>query len=214
MIGGRIFRSLFEREPVEPEQPEIKAGLPVQNDREALSSRLSRFSPGPYFCLADPELRTFSVFDDLKYDRSDLDMVSGPMRRHAVAKLEPLGFKQVTGSILENRDEDVQVLLPKFRALGASPFDATRDSIRRAQDYFLLTPTQAACLIINTYPTETAVEKIKTLIVKHPINLLRILDFLERNDVHQAFKNAIGHLRYVQRRAVESEPLRGMRALR
>ena len=131
----------------------------------------------PYLCVADEELQLISVFDDLKYDRADLDIVSGPMRLRALEKLKPLGFNQTSGSVFENKAEDIRCILPKFRALGASPFDATRDVSRREQDYFILTPTQVACLIITSHPLEKSVELLEALVVKHPVNLLRIFDF-------------------------------------
>jgi len=168
----------------------------------------------PYLCVADSRQRLISVFDDIRYDRADLDMLSGPMRARVLQRLKPMGFKQISGGVIENRADDIRMLLPKFRALGASPFHATDDTPRRAQDYFVLTPTQTACHIINAYGTEAAVDLIKTLIVKQPINLLRIADFLDGTAAHSSFAKAIGHLKLVQREAIESEPLRSRRALR
>ena len=40
-----------------------------------------------------------------------------------------------------------------------------------------------------------------------------MLDYLEHNPKHQEFSRAIGHLRLMQREAVESEPLKTRRAL-
>ncbi len=176
--------------------------------------RLLVLNRDPFLAVADAPLRLISVFDDLKYDRADLDMLSGPMRRHALEKLTPFGFRQVSGTVFENKADGVRMYMPKFHALGASPFDAPRYTPRRPQDYYVLTPTQVACQMIDHYPTDDAVQKIKTLIVKHPINLLRLKDYLERKDSHQAFLGAIGHLKLVQREAVEAEPLRSRRALR
>ena len=175
---------------------------------------LSVLDSDPYLALADPQLRLISVFDDLRYDRADMDMVSGPMRKRILQRLAPLGFRQVSGSALENKAADIRVLLPKFAALGASPFDATRYTPRRGQDFFALTPTQVACQFIDHYDHAAAVEKIKALVIKHPINLYRIMDFLEDDPAHEAFRDAIGHLKFVQREAVESAPLKTRRALR
>ncbi|MEM6303254.1 MAG: hypothetical protein AAF744_00945 [Pseudomonadota bacterium] len=174
----------------------------------------TRLDRDPYLALAEPRLRLISIFDDLRYDRADMDMVSGPMRRRVAERLAPMGFRQVSGSVMENPHADVRVILPKFRALGASPFDATRDTPRRRQDYFALTPTQVACQFIDHFDHAGAVEKIKELIVKHPINLLRIMDFLDKEPAHEAFRAAIGHLTLVQREAVQSAPLKTRRALR
>lgn len=179
----------------------------------ALTEKLVGLKSDPYIKLADAELRIISVFDELKYDRADMDVLSGPMREHAVDKLGPLGFKQVTGSSFLHADTGIRILLPKSHALGGSPFDIARYTPRGEWDYYLLTPTQAACMMIDNYSTMKAVERIKGLIKTQPINVLRIADYLEKKPAHEAFEQAIGHLKYAQREAVESEPLRRRRAL-
>lgn len=181
---------------------------------DAFVARLKVLNRSPYLLLADEGLQLISVFDDLKYDRADMDMMSGPMRRLVVSKLEPLGFRQVSGTVLEHAAEDVRMHFPKFRALGASPFDAIRDTPRRPQDYFILTPTQTACQLIAHHPKDVAVSAIKTLIEKHPVNLMRIFDFLDDSEAHRDFAEAIGYLKFVQRKAVSTEPLQHRRALR
>ncbi len=84
----------------------------------------------------------------------------------------------------------------------------------RPQDFALLTPTQTAAHIISSHPLEKAVERIKALIQKHPINILRLSDYLEHSARHKAFESAFGHLKYVQREAINKEPLKTRRALR
>ncbi len=169
---------------------------------------------GRYLYMADRELRLLSVFDDLRYDRADADMLSGPMRRHAAAQLAPFGFRQTSGTVLEQAGTGARAIMPKWHALGASPFDIARYTARRPGDWYILTPTQAACQVIDACPADTAVERIEELVIRHPVNLLKIADHLERKPAHEAFRAALGHLRYVQRQAVESEPLRTLRALR
>lgn len=166
----------------------------------------------PYLHVVTED-RLVSVFDDLRYDRADADWMSQAMRMHAIGKLKPLGFGQTSGTVLENREAGVRLHIPKFHAQGASPFDITRYTPKREQDYYLLTPTQVACRFIDTYGRDEAVERIKTLIAKHPVNLYRLLDYLERKPAHRAFAEAFGHLKYVQREAIASEPLCRRRAL-
>ncbi|MCA1285031.1 hypothetical protein [Salipiger bermudensis] len=208
---ARIAKRLLRR-------PRYSAFVPLDTDgrqrAETLREALESLAKDPYLMLADPAWRLVSVFDDLRYDRADMDMMTGPMRAYATRRLEPLGFRQATGSILENSALDIRMHIPRFRALGASPFDAVRDTPRRAQDYYLLTPTQTAAQFVLHYPVETAVERIKTLVARQPVNLLRLSDYLEQRRDHQDVLSAIGHLKYVQRMAVESEPLRRRRALR
>jgi hypothetical protein len=175
--------------------------------------RLTALNADPYLQLADSTLGILSVFDELRYDRADGDFLSPAMRSHTVRKLEPYGFRQVSGTVIANAELGARVLIPKFHALGASPFDATRYLARDPQDIYLLTPTQTACAFIDRYETEEAVDRIKTLITKQPINVLRIFDFLEDKPAHDAFREAIGHLKLVQREAIAAEPLCRRRGL-
>lgn len=210
MIAG-IAKRLLRR-------PRYSAFEPLDLDgrqrAEALRSALADLADDPYLMLADTGWRLLSVFDDLRYDRADMDMMTGPMRAYAARRLAPMGFRQATGSTLDNPALDTRIHIPRFRALGASPFDAVRDTPRRAQDYYLLTPTQTAAHIVRHYTVDDAVERIKALVVRQPVNLLRLSDYLEQRSDHQDFLRAIGHLKYVQRVAVESAPLSRRRALR
>ena len=179
----------------------------------AIFDRLKDSAISPYVLLADSELRLISIFDELKYDRSDADIISPAMRMHLVKSLQSFGFKQTSGTVLTNKEKDVRCLLPKFHALGASPFDITRHTKRRTQDYFALTPTQTAGMFIDHYPLQEAVSRIEALVQRQPINLFKLADFLEHKETHDAFQEAIGYLRRVQREAIESPALRHVRAL-
>ena len=168
---------------------------------------------GHYMTLADARLRLFSIFDDLQYDRADADMLSPAMRNHAIGKLKKIGFRQVSGTVLEDPSADRRCLMPKSHALGASPFDITRYTPRRAQDFYILTPTQTACQFIDHYDHEEAVERIVHLMRIQPINLIRLMDYLEHTPSHREFLGAIKFLKKTQQEAVTSEPLRRRRAL-
>ncbi|MEM8879433.1 MAG: hypothetical protein AAGC82_02440 [Pseudomonadota bacterium] len=178
-----------------------------------LNAAIPALSRDPYLTLADQSLGLISVFDDLKYDRADADMMTPPMRLHAFKRLKPFGFAQVSGAVLRHDPSGISVFLPKSHALGASPFDITRYTPKGPDDFYLLTPTQTACQFIDAYPLEDAVERIKELITTQPINLYRLLDYLDKSPRHRAFETAIGHLKFVQREAVASEPLCRRRAL-
>tara|TARA_Y100001934_G_scaffold255735_1_gene323044 strand:- start:275 stop:790 length:516 start_codon:yes stop_codon:yes gene_type:complete len=165
--------------------------------------------------LADEKLRLISIFDDLFYDRSDLDILSPAMRNHAVSKLISLGFEQVSGTVLVNNVSNERCLMPKFHALGSSPFDITLYTPRNDHDFYILTPTQTACQIIDNYSYQLAVKKIEALIKRQPINIHKIFDYLEqkKNTTHKVFASAMSDLLDVQRKAVKSDPLKGRRAL-
>lgn len=204
---ARLSRS---RRPNEP----VRAAHPAQSAQFDLHDMLTAIDKDPYLAVVDAARQILSVFDDLRFDRSDADIMAGPMRTHIALRLTPFGFRQVSGHVIENTEQDIRMIIPKFRALGESPFDAIRYAPRRPQDFHILTPTQAACQIIDTYPLEEAQDRILTLIQKHPINIFRILDFMDRSDRHMAFRPVLGHLKFVQRNAIRSEPLCRRRALR
>ncbi|MBO9475018.1 hypothetical protein J7413_15830 [Shimia sp. R10_1] len=180
----------------------------------ALKDSLRVLDKDPFLYVVDWDLQIISVFDDLKYDRADVDALAGPMRNHVLQKLKPLGFTQTSGHVISHTTADMQMIMPKFRALGESPFNATHFTKRRPQDFYILTPTQSACVLIDSYPPEEAQERILALIKQQPINIYRILDYMARDDHREAFKPVLGHLKFVQREAVRSEPLCRRRALR
>ncbi|MEL7027593.1 MAG: hypothetical protein AAGO57_10270, partial [Pseudomonadota bacterium] len=190
-------------------------GFAVDTDApiEAPSHGFSTPDLSTYLFLADPVLRIFSVFDDLKYDRSDADMMSPAMRKHAIEVLLKHGFKQKSGSLLVQPATGMKCHIPKFQGLGASPFDILRYTTRGEGDFSLLTPTQTACQMIDNYDQKDAVERIERLVSKQPINLYRLMDYLERKPTHRQFRDALGHLKAVQAQAVASEPLCRRKAL-
>ncbi len=206
----RLLR-LFTAPAVQP------AGADFVSDPETVRAqvleKMRAFSAEPYFQIADEKLGLLSVFDDLKYDRADVDMISPAMRKHVAGKLGPLGFRQTSGTVLEHAEADMRVHIPKFHALGASPFDIARYTEKRSQDYCLLTPTQVACQYVDHCELDDAVQRIEALIMKHPINLLKLADYLEGKPKHRAFRGVLGHIKLKQRIAVESEPLCRRRSL-
>ena len=174
----------------------------------------SETGKGPHLYIPECKLNIISIFDDLRYDRSDADILSPAMRRHIKKKLESQGFKQNSGNVFQHREENVRCIMPKAHALGSSPFHITDYTPKQEQDFYILTPTQTACQFVNLYPLEHALEKIGLLIERQPINLFRLKDYLEDSQSHRDFAQAIPHIKYLQRMALESPKLRQMRALR
>lgn len=186
----------------------------MQNSQSSFHDDLAARDYGPYFLLADRELRLFSVFDDLKYDRSDADIMAPPMRRHAIDMLHAMGFWQKTGSVLLHKTQNIRCLFPKPQILGASPLDITAYSNRESDDYYILTPTQTACMIISAFSAETACDKLVNLVQKQPININRIFDYLQRRSDHKIIAKSLGLVKAAQDKAITEEPLCRRRALR
>ena len=194
---------------------DIAAGSPPDNTAAkcALLQSWPEGDKGPYLYVPQAGPNMISVFDALTYDRSDADLVAPAMRLHLVKQLKKLGFQQRSGNVLENPNEDVRCIIPKAHALGASPFFVADYTPKRAQDYFVLTPTQTACQLIAHFPVEQAVAQIKALIAHQPINILRLSDYLQYCDPYQAFAPAVNHLLYVQRQAIEAGNFRKLKPL-
>ena len=168
---------------------------------------------GMYISTDNIDLKLISVFDDISYDRADLDVLTSSMRSYAINELKNSGFRQISGTVLENKKVDIRCIIPKFHALGTSPFDALRYSQKREQDFFLVTPTQTACQIIDKCPPANVLERIHSLIHSQPVNLLRIWDFLENKPRHINFKSEIGTLIDLQNRVTKKPPLSRLKPL-
>ena len=72
-------------------------------DAARLTEKMAVLNADPYLHLVTED-RLLSVFDDLKYDRADADWMSGARRGHAIRKLKPLGFRQVSGTVLQSAE--------------------------------------------------------------------------------------------------------------
>lgn len=198
--------------------PEIIRGKPLAEEPSDpaalvdLDQQIMALNQDP-FLLVDQQLRLLSVYDDCTYDRSDLDMLSAGMRKRAITALQAIGCDQISGKVMCHQATGVRFMFTDFHALGASPFDISRYLRRGREDYLVMTPTQTACQLIDHRPFEEALGRIKMLIAEQPINIYRLLDYLEHKPAHLAFRQAIGHLERVQREAVSTEPLLNRRAL-
>jgi hypothetical protein len=115
------------------------------------------------------------VFDHIRYDRSDADLLSQAQRKYLLNKLVEYGYYHKTGRVLISESHKTKFIFPKQNILGASISDFIKHEKREDQDLFVLTPTQMAIYIINTIKNDT-LEILKNLISKHPINLKKIYD--------------------------------------
>lgn len=168
----------------------------------------------PYLNIYQSPVNMISVFDDLRYDRADADLLSPGMRNHVDKKLTSAGFKQESGRVFQHSDNGIRCIIPKSHALGASPFDITRYTPKEEADYYILTPTQTACQFIRYLSVQKAVESIDQLVKTQPVNLIRIGDYLDYESNYKAFAGAIPHLQRQQKAALASTSLAKMRALK
>lgn len=189
---------------------DVKLSPPPSEDwlREILHSS------DPYLYVLPPPIPAISIFDDLRFDRSDIDNLSPGMYRYVNDTLCSVGFKRMSGRCFGHETYAIKCIIPQARVQGASPFHATHYLKKSESDFYILTPTQCAALIIEEYKLEQAVTHLVELIHHHPINLFKIKDHLESKDRHQQFLQAIPHLKYTQRIAVSSPPLSLLKTLK
>lgn len=173
----------------------------------------TKVQKGGYIHVIGEGLNIISIFDELRYDRSDCDIVSPAMRMHLAKQLQKIDFRQVSGSKFHSKKLDICCYIPKSHALGASPFHILDAIKKREQDYYVLTPTQTACQLIKHFDIDLAVERISELIRVQPINIYRLSDYLDYEETYHEFSQAIGHLKYVQRIAIEETSLSKRKAL-
>lgn len=159
------------------------------------------------------DIRVISVFDDIKYDRSDIDILSPAMRKFAVNIFKEFDCQQSRGTRIDTPTKGLRIWLPKPSVLGASPFDITHHHTREKQDIYLLTPTQTAAYWFDHEPLQQAVDNIAEMVKQQPINLLKLSDMLHNKPERQDILQAFGYLRYCQRIAIEQPSMRFKRSL-
>jgi|GEM_PF-1810625 len=155
-----------------------------------------------------------SVFDDVRFDRSDIDNLSPGMYRYISKCLKELGFKQDSGRTFSHNEFDIRCEIPKSRVQGSSPFHVLDYTPKREQDFYILTPTQVAGVMISRLPHADAVPLLVDLVEHHPINLFKLKDHLDSSQNHQDFLNVVAHLKYKQREAASKQPLIRVKTLK
>lgn len=167
-----------------------------------------------YFAWHESPIQIISVYDDKRYDRSDIDNLSPAMYRYTANQLKDFGFVRVSGRVFQHSVFNADAIIVQAKVQGASPFHSLDYCSRKPEDILILTPTQTAAVFINDLPHEQAIEKIVALIKTQPINLFKLKDHLENSSRHISFLDAIPYIKYEQRKAVESAPLLNKRALK
>lgn len=159
------------------------------------------------------EIHAVSVFDDVHYDRADVDMLTPAMRKYVTTCLTDFGCKLKSGTNIIHKNLGITFILPKPSVLGASPFDITKHFPRNEGDIYIFTPTQAAAYLFDHIELETAVKCMSEMIKEQPINLLKLEDTIGKQSKRESYLQAMGHLTYCQRHVVEQPGMRFKRSL-
>lgn len=161
------------------------------------------------FHIVELPLNILSVFDHTNYDRSDLDLLSGPQRQYVEKKLKKFGYKFKSGRVLASQESPIVFRIPKQSIISANPFDIIRYEKRDQSDYFVLTPTQSACLMINNILNkDQLVTGLKDLISKQPINLKKIYDNIRFEKSKELYLSIHSELTQYQAEVIKSDALK------
>ncbi len=153
-----------------------------------------------------------SLFDDVRYDRSDIDILSTSMRKHIGLILKSLGCIHKAGNRYIS-PVGLSLWMPKPSVLGASSFDATRYTPRQPGDIYILTPTQAVAYWLDHASLEEAVPAIVDMMRSQPCNLRKLEDQINKNSQRNTYLQAMPYLRRELRLSQEDPKLKFKRSL-
>jgi hypothetical protein len=168
---------------------------------------------GDEYLLWRDSIRVLSVFDDVRYDRSDIDLLGPGMRRYVSQVLTGLECKAKSGKCIEHSDADIKCWLPKPSVLAASPFDITRYQPREANDIYILTPTQTAAYFFQQLDFDLAIMAIGDMIESQPVNILKLLDTLNSRRERSYYAPVLRYLLDCQKQVVSQPGFKFKRTL-
>lgn len=151
--------------------------------------------------------KILSIFDHIRYDRSDLEAISQPQRQYIFDKVKDNGFKWKTGRTLKNED-NIEIIFPKQGILGASPIDILRYEKPSENKIYVLTPTQTACYLL-TLNESNFLSNIEKLLNKMPINIKKIQDNIRLEKEYSTFIKHKEMIIKLQEKTLSDESFRG-----
>jgi hypothetical protein len=161
-----------------------------------------------------PQIGVISVYDDSLYDRSDLDILSPGMRRHAVNLITQHGCRQKRGACIAAPGSIGHFWLSKPSVLlASSPYDATCYLPREQGDIYILTPTQTSAYLLDNLPLQTAVAAIEALGKQQPMNIGKLEDYMPEHYDKPTYRGAFSYLRTQQKAVRANSGMRFKRSL-
>lgn len=155
-------------------------------------------------CYFDSPLKVISIYDHYKYDRSDLDTLSGPQRKYLESKIQDYEPKVKSGRVIELKKINQSLNYPKPNILGGSPFDTLRYEKKSSEKVFVLSPTQAACYFLTLENIEDSKDFLKRLLKKQPVNLKKIADHARtETDFSERYNELKSFMQELQAKTVE-----------
>ncbi len=148
-------------------------------------------------------LRAVSIYTDDEYENYDLDVIGPRQRLRLVAALTDAGFEHVSGSELSHGE--IRLRFPRtVGILGADPIGPARAVVEQGDAIALLTPTQAALLLLAGIgaPASDVAQRLADLAFEQPLNIGKIVQWTHRAGTLGAFQ--------AMREEIESRQVEGI----
>jgi len=140
------------------------------------------------FVRVSPLYNIITIFDSVKYDRSDQELLSASQRNHIGNVLEENGHKRLTGNSYQNITTKQVMRFTTPKTLGVSPLNELQYNFNQ-EDIFIVTPGTYFLFLVmkfNELQKENILQEIMQLISTHPVNLDQLLS-VSRHDVFYPF---------------------------
>jgi hypothetical protein len=129
-----------------------------------------------------------SIFDSVKYDRSDQELLSASQRNHIGKILEENDHKRLTGNSYQNINTKKVLRFTTPKMLGVSPLNELQYNFNK-EDIFIVTPGTYFLFLVMKFDElqkENILKEIMQLISIHPVNLDQLLN-VSRHEVFYPF---------------------------
>lgn len=167
-----------------------------------------------YLYLYNEKFQAVSIFDHIRYDRSDYDMLSPPQRKYLLKLLLDNSGRQITGRKVAFED-GTTITFPRANAMSPSPGDVLEELSQDEGHFLVLTPTQLAYALIKELhdEPELLMSELNKLITAQPINLYKVQDYAESEGMKSFLRKNLESLKAAQETITTSEPMKNRRHL-
>lgn len=156
-----------------------------------------------------------TIFDSLRYERNDYDVLSAPQRNYVGAVLEKNGHRHVTGNSFKNLKTGQTLRFIITKTLGVSPLNELNYQYND-QDIFIVTPGTYFLFLVEKLSTDDKQDSVRAelmdLVSHHPVNLEQLLDLSTHDHFYATLKEVFKECKAKQDDAIENY-LKGKRPL-
>lgn len=150
-----------------------------------------------------------AVFDDIRFENYDCDLIGSEARRLIHHALQLLGFQRRSGHLYAH-PSGVLARIPKPSiTLGTNPVDAVH-RVSSADSVILVTPTQLLLLALDRpdFSVEEAVDELQSLLRLCPANLPKVVQWTRARGRSKRLRNIYPLLCEAQHEAIRKRKAR------